>query len=320
MKSYKLILAAALISLSASARIKISDFPAETKILAHIDLKSLYSSKTGDLIKGSIDEKSNRKLDSFKALSGIDLMQDIDSIFFVGGDDGKDSGIIYASGRFDVKKLTAILGGNDSFKSEPYGSHQILTWADEEEVKHGCFVDPGLAIVSENLEALKKALAVIDGKGAKLSSSSPFATIIKSKPNRFVSVAAHKVAGMAEAAPQLQMLQQAESLVLSVNQPSADRADLLLNAAVKTAKAEEAQQMGAMIMGLQAMMMMQAAQNPEVAEIAKNFKSEVNETTIKLSLKITEAQLKKQIAEGIKKANQPEPPDEAVAPPPPAVQ
>ena len=316
MKSYKLILAAALISISASARIKVSDFPAETKVLAHIDLNSLYSSKTGDLIKETMDKKSTRKLDSFKALSGIDLMKDIDSIFLVGSDEGKDSGAIYASGRFDVQKLTTILSGNDSFKSESCGSHRILSWSDGEDLKHGCFVDSGLAIASENIVTLRKALAVIDGTGAKLSSNSPFVFIIKRQPTRFISVAAHKVSNMAEVAPQLQMLQQAESLTFSVDQASAESAGLLLNAAAKTPTAEAAQQMGAMIMGLQAMMMMQAAQNPEVAEIAKNFKSEVNETTIKLSLKITEAQLRKQIAEGQKKANAPEPPDEAAVPPP----
>jgi len=52
-------------------------------------------------------------------------------------------------------------------------------------------------------------------------------------------------------------------------------------------------------------MMMQASQNPEVAALAQGFKSEVNDTNISMSLKITEAQLRKQIADGIKKANAP---------------
>ncbi|MDA3924850.1 MAG: hypothetical protein PF904_09150 [Kiritimatiellae bacterium] len=311
MKSYKLIIAAALISLSASAQIKSSDFPAELKILAHLDMKSLYSSKTGDLIKETMDEKSNRKMDSFKALSGIDVMKDLDSIYFAGIGEGEGSGVIYASGRFDTKKLTSILGGNNGFKSEACGSHQIITWVDDEETHHGCFVNPSLAIASDNVDSLKKALAAIDGTGAKLSEESPFASIVKNQPNRFASVAAFKVSGMAETIPQLSMLKQAEAMVLSINQTSSENADLLIKASLKTANAEAAQQMGAMVMGLQAMMMMQAAQNPEIAALAQNFKSEIKDTNISMSLKITEAQLRKQIAEGMKKANAPKPMDGA---------
>ena len=66
--------------------------------------------------------------------------------------------------------------------------------------------------------------------------------------------------------------------------------------------------MGAMIQGIQAMMMMQAAQNPEVAQLAQNFKVVTNGTKIKMSLKLSEEQLKKQIADGMKKASQPKPP------------
>jgi len=310
MKSYKLILTAALISLSAAAQVKVSDFPAEMQFLAHIDLKTLVNSKTGDLLRQTMDDKTNRKIESFKALSGIDMMKDIDSIFILGDAEGKGSGVVYASGRFDVKKLTAILGGNDTFKSEPCGAHQILSWTDKEKVSHGCFVNPGLALASDNIDALKKSLAVIDGTGKKLDPASPFAGIIKNQPNRFASVVADKVSGMAETAPQLAMLKQADSLAFSIGQVSAEKADLLLNANLSTATLEQAQQMGAMVMGLQAMMMMQAAQNPEVAAMAQNFKSEVAEKKITMSLKITEEQLKKQIADAIRKANKPQLPGE----------
>lgn len=316
MKSYSLILAAAVISLSAIAQVKISDFPADTKTLAHIDMKALTSSKVGDLIKAALDEKTNRKLDSFKAISGIDVMQDLDSIFILGGAENKGGGVLYASGRFDIKKLTTILGGNDTFRSERFGTHQVLSWSDNEQVKYGCFINPTLALIADDLTALKKSISAIDGKGAQLAPASPLAPVVKSQPNRFAALYANKLDVVADAVPQLAMLKQANALELNVDQASAEQADLLLNAALSTATLEQAQQMGAMVMGLQALMMIQAQQNPEMAALAQNFKSEVKEKTITMNLKVTASQLKQQLTEAMKKADA-KPPKAAVRPPMP---
>ena len=132
MKSCKYILAAALLAASTvTAQVKTSYFPADMKLLAHIDMKRLVSSRTGDLILGSMDEKSQRKMDSLTALSGIEMKKDLDSLYFLSADGGEHSGVVYATGRFDVKKLTTILGGNDGFKSEAFGPNNILTWTDK---------------------------------------------------------------------------------------------------------------------------------------------------------------------------------------------
>ncbi len=316
MKSYKLILAAALlIATIASAQVKTSYFPTEMKLLAHIDMKRLVSSKTGDLILGSMDEKSQRKMDSLTALSGIEMKKDLDSLYILSTGEGENSGLVYATGRFDINKLTTILGGNDGFKSEAFGSNKILTWVDDGDAHYGSFVNNGLVIASDNIDQLKKSLSLVQGKGQPLSPDSPLAKIIPGKKNRFLSLAAYDVGGLADAAPQMQMLKEAKSVFFSIDQATADKADVILNAAVSAANLEAAQQMSAMIQGIQAMMMMQAAQNPEIAQLAQNFKVVTKDTKIKMSLKLSEQQLKKQIANGMKKANaanaaEPQPNDE----------
>ncbi len=307
MKLHTLILATTIASLTATAQIKVSHFPADTKLLLHLDMKQLANSKSGELLQGSMDDKSRRKADAFKAISGVDFMKDLDSLYIASSGGKKNTGVIYALGRFDVAKLTAILGGNDSFKSEPFGSRTILSWTDDEKTRHGCFVNPGLAVVSDTMESLKRCLGLIDGQGDSLAAASPFAAIIPAKANRFVSLAAHDVDSFSgdNENPQLQMLKQAKSLVFAVDQAAAGAADLLLTAALSTADTETAQQMGMMMQGIQAMMMMQAAQNPEVAALAQNFKVETQDTKIRLSLKLTEDQLRKQLQEGMKKIGQP---------------
>jgi len=309
MKSYKFILAAALLAVSTvTAQIKTSYFPADLKLLAHIDMKRLASSRTGDLILGAMDERSQRKMDSLTALSGIEMKKDLNSLYILSTGEGKKSGMVYATGRFDVPKLTTILGGNDGFKSEAFGPNKILTWTDNDKTHHGSFVNNGLVIGSDNIDQLKKALTLVQGKGESLSAESPLAKIIPGKDKRFLSFAAYDVGKVAEAAPQMQMLKDAKSVFFSIDQAAADKADVMLNAAVSAANLEKAQQMSTMIQGIQAMMMMQAAQNPEVAQLAKNFKVVTNGTKIKMNLKLSEEQIKKQIAKGMKKASTPEPP------------
>lgn len=141
----------------------------------------------------------------------------------------------------------------------------------------------------------------IGGKGQALASTSPFASIIPGKENRFLSLAAHDAGNIAGDKPQMQMLKQAESVIFNVDQAAAERADVLLSAALSAVDLEGAQQMGAMIQGLQAMLMMQAAQNPEIAQLAQNFKVDTQGKKIKMSLKLSEEQIKKQLSEGMKK-------------------
>jgi len=315
MKTYKLIIAAALISLSASAQIKTSDFPANMKYLGHLDLKALCSSKVGDMIKETMDEEATSKMAAFTALSGIDMMKDIDSLYFMGDEGNSDAAMLYASGRFDVKKLTTIIGGNDDFKSEACGSHQLLSWVDDDTPHHGCFVNSGFAIGADSIETLKKAIAIIDGKGESLAATSPFAKIIGNKPGRFVTIAAKEVATMAKDAPMLPMLGQVNSLVFSVDQPSAATCDLLLKAIVSSPDTEKAQELAAMLNGFKAMIALGSAENPEVAALANNFNVEMKNTKLSMGLKITEADLRKQLVEGMKKASEDEPPAEEMTPP-----
>ena len=328
MKKSMFILTAALLSLTSLAEVKVTHFPADTKLLVHLDVKRLVNSKTGDLLKESMDDKSRRKMDSFKALSGIDFMRDLDSVYVMGTGGEKDKGAVYATGRFDVNKLTAILGGNDDFKSEPFGAHNILTWTDKGETHHGCFVNSGLAVASDNMDVLKNCLGLLDGKGESLAADSAFAAIVPGQANRFVSLAAHDVDSLASAGSsesgqpgkpnQLQMLQSAKSLIFCVDQTTADRADLMLRAAVSAADVEKAQQLAAMAQGIQAMMMMQAAENPEVAKLAQSFSVQSEETKVKMSFKLTEEQLRKQIEEAKKKAADRPAGEEDVPPPVPA--
>ena len=307
-QSILLIIIAIGLTLNASAQLKAAHFPAESSYLVHINVAQLAKSKTGALLKASMDEKTNRKIDALGAMSDIDLMQDIDSIYFAGLGAQPDSGTLYATGRFDVNKLTTILGGNEGFSSEQYGKYKILNWSHEDTAYHGCFVNPGLVVVSSDAGSTKKSLDLFDGKGAALQAESDLANVIAAKPNRFLALIASDMSGLPSEnqPPQLQMFKQARGLSLFVDQSSADKADVLLSAVVTAADMESAQQLGMMLQGFQAMMMMQAQQNPEVAALAQNFKIAPQDKQVKMSLLVNEAQLKKQIEKAALKRDDPD--------------
>jgi hypothetical protein len=99
MKLHNLIATTVLLgNLSVTAQIKISNFPASSRVLARIDVKQLANSKTGELFKNSMDKKATRKLNALTAISGIDFMQDIDAVFISSSGEGQPDGAIYAEG------------------------------------------------------------------------------------------------------------------------------------------------------------------------------------------------------------------------------
>jgi len=113
-------------------------------------------------------------------------------------------------------------------------------------------------------------------------------------------------------------LGQVSSLVFIVDQPSAATGDLLLKAVISSPDTEKAKQLAAMLNGFKAMAAMGAAENPEAAALANKFNIEMKNTKLSIGFKITEAQLRKQLVEGMKKASAPDPMDEAA--PAPAMQ
>ena len=88
-------------------------FPSDAKWVLHLDLKALNGSPMGRFARESLGAEAQRGLAALKAMSGIDLTNDVDSVVVCGKGDARAGGVLYAYGRFDIAKLTAIAeGGN----------------------------------------------------------------------------------------------------------------------------------------------------------------------------------------------------------------
>lgn len=276
------------------AQIKTQHFPADSKWVLHLDLKALNEAPMGQFLRQAMDEEARRGMASLKAMSGIDLTNDVDSLVVCGKGDAQAGGVLYAYGRFDIKKLTAIAGGAKEFQNKAFGERSLLSWSDKGKRTSLCFVDPTQVVMSQDERLVQEAVSIIDGQTAGMGSDGPFGKVLSHSKGRFFALQANNLSALAGTDPQLQLFKQAEAVMLEVGQTDgANGLDCAL--AIKAATPELAQQMNQAAMGLQALFQLQAAQNPEAAAVAQGVKVGLQDTYVTVNLKLTEEMLKKQI-------------------------
>jgi len=276
----------------ARAQIKASHFPQDAQWVLHMDLKALNEAPMGQFLQHAMDDQMRRGLSSLTAKSGINLTNDVDSLVVCGKGNAGAGGVMYAYGRFNIPKLTAIVGGSTDFESQTCGAHKVLSWSDKGKRTNLCFINPTLAVMSQDEQLVQEAITLIDGKAKGLSPDQSFAKMLMHRKGRFLSIQANNLAALAGANPQFQLFSQAEALQLEIGQLNgANGLDCAL--ALKAPNKEMAQQLNQAALGLQALAMLQAAKNPDTAEIAQNLKICMQDTVVTVNLQISEALLKK---------------------------
>lgn len=269
-------------------------FPPDAKWVMHLDVKALGDAPMGRFVRESLEEEAQRGLAALKAMSGIDLTNDVDAVVLCGKGDTKAGGVLYVYGRFDTAKLTAIAGARKDFQNKVLGERSLLSWSDRGKRATLCFIDPTLAVMSQDEALIEEAVARIDGKKPGLGTEQGFAKVLAHNTGRFFSFQANNLAALAGTNPQFLLFKQAEAVLLEIGQMSGGNGlDCAL--ALKAPNAETAQQMSQAAMGLQAIMMLQAAQNPDAAALAQGVDVALQDTCVTVTLKLPEDLLRKLI-------------------------
>ncbi len=280
--------------LRAGGQIEARHYPAEMTWAVHLDLKSLNQSPMGEFVRGALDENARRGLGWLQAMSGISLTNDVDSLVIVGQGSTATGAVVYAYGRFDVERLTALAGGAKNFQNRALGARSLISWTDKGKAVSLCFIDPTLAVLSQDGVRVEQAVARVDGQAPGMGREGPFARTLLREDGRFLAVQASDVAGLARLNPQLQMFRQAEALLLEVRQMGGGNGlDLAL--LIKGASAEMAQQFHQAAQGMQAILLLQAGQNPEAAELARGAAVALAGDTVKVDLKLPVESLRKMV-------------------------
>lgn len=280
------------LAVSAVADIQAKHFPSRANWMLHLDLKALNGAPMGGFIRQSLDENVKRGLASFQTLSGINLTNDIDSLVVYGTAAAKTGAVMVVYGRFDVAKLTAVVGGAKEYQNKVLGERSLLSWNDKGRRTNLCFVDPTIAVLSQDEQAVREEVARIDGQAAGMGDGGPFSRVLEHEKGRFLAVQASDISGLGAANPQIQMFKQAEAFLLEVGQLSgANGLDCSL--AIKARTQEMAQQFSQAAQGLQAILQLQAAQNPDAAALAQGAKVGLQGDVVSVSLALPEERLRK---------------------------
>ncbi len=303
-----LALAAPLLAPAAEPR----DLPADTKWVLRLDLKAAQAAPLMSAVIGKIAPAKRReaqaKLAAFKALFGVDLLQDIREVVIAGEGQAEKGGVAYIYATFDTARLTTILAGNPTFTSTDQNGFKLLSWTDDADKKQkfGAFVRPGLTVLSDRRESLVGALEVLAGQRAGLPADSPLRPAVASGAQDIVSLMAADVPAIVGNQPKAQALRQAQSLAFRIH---AARPDTLSAALTVTAPTgETALQIQRAFLGIQALSLLNAAEAPEQATLAQHVKVAGDGQTVTVTLDLPQAVIEEAVRQHHARTAPPQPP------------
>lgn len=278
------------------------DFSAQTHWVLSVDLRAAQASPLVNTLVGQMDAAkkadAERKLAAVKALFGVDLLKDIDQLVIAGNGNAEMGGVAYVYGTFDAQRLTTILAGSQkSYTSVDHSGFTVQSWQDEKENKQKClsFAKPGLTLLSNSPAALSDALDVLAGKQAGLAPDSPIGAAFARGPLTLLSLHAFDVSSIVGQAPKAQMLKQAQALSLTVQAANAETLEAALS--VTAATDETALQIHQAVMGIQALLLLQAQTKPEAATLASLAQITSKGRVVSVALKLPKSVIEKAMSE-----------------------
>ena len=297
------------LSLCAFAQFKPTHVPENATWFAQLDVKALRESTASALVLQLLDDAALRQLAAVHAMTGLNLTNDIDTVVLFGSGNSQSNAVLSLHGRFDLPRLTTILGMANNFQNQAIGNKSLLSWTDNDQQANLCFIDPTHAILSRDkksiIDAVKQADKTADAINATL------ATALTPTTKRFCVLQLNNVADFVSDNQQLVILKDTDSLILEIS-PVADSNDITGSVSLKGANTEQVTQLQQILLGLQAILTMQAKENPDGAMLAQLIKVDRQDQLINLRINLSQQTLQKLVDAQVAKRKIPE----AANPPP----
>jgi hypothetical protein len=307
-----LLLGAMLAAAVRGGGLPLTNLPATVKWALHADVRALRASPLGEKVLAAIPgSPAEAKIRAFAALTSIDLQRDVDAITLCGSGGPEQGALVYLAGRWDLPRLNAIVAGSEEFASKTEGRHTLMNWKDGKPHagsgrQHACFVSTNLAVLADREEALRQALAALDGEAPALNSVRRFQELSAAGGRGFASLAAIDVNTLVAADPNAAWLQQVETVRLDVR---SDAEGVRFELALCAAGPEVAQQVQQVLAGFQSLAMLQGLKNPDLARIAQSARIGAADRNVSASLAIPMDLVTRALARSRVRAAPPPPPD-----------
>ena len=267
----------------AFAQFKPAHIPETATWVAHLDAKALRSGAIAGFIPQLLDDGTKQQAAAVQALVGINLATDIDTAVLFGNGNLSTNAVLALYGRFDVNRFTSVLGMASEFENRALGALSLLSWTDNGQRNNLCFLDPTHAIFSRDEN---EAVAAI--KQAATPAATAFGgNALAPRPNRLFLLHVSQVKEFFADNQQLAvLLNGTDSLLLDLCvRPDDGGIDGMVALAVGTP--EQATQLYQVLLGLQALLTMQAKDKPDAAALAQQVKVQLDGQRINLHVSLS---------------------------------
>ncbi len=288
------VFAAMIAGVSSGGPLNKAEIGSDAVWVVHLDTEQFLASKIGKML---FDESTNtdlkKGLDVLRATIHFDPMRDVKSVMLYGKSYKKDSAVAVLKGSPNTNAVNAvekIITLSKSHEQVSHGSKMIHKWIDEKQQKPGvlCFYSPSVTVAGGDIEQVKTAIDVLDGKKGGIGSSAGLSV----PDNAGFLVACARRDGRQEGPANATILKNAEWLTLSVKNIG-DNVDI--QAMLGAASEEHAKQIEQMVRGLTAFLALSAGQNEAAADIAKALSVNIDNRTVSVNFSYGADQLNKLI-------------------------
>jgi hypothetical protein len=262
-----------------AASIQKSIIPADAKWVVHIDMKKLTSTKLYELFMNDESTVKIRKGTDklFKKLK-FDPLKDIMGITAYGAEKDEEKTVVCFSGNIDKAYILGLLKEEADHQEISYGKYIIYSWGHDD---FGVFVSDSLGLFSENEEAIKTALDVIDGKKKNISSS-PMMKYVKEIPSdAFLMAVVDDISSLAGKHDKAVMLKKAGMASFAIMEK---KGDVALDLKFTTGSPEDAKNVEQMIKGLVAFGNLQLKEEKDVLELLERLRISIDGNKVQMGL------------------------------------
>jgi hypothetical protein len=252
----------------------LDEVSAKAKWAAHLDLEGLFSSRIGGLFKDALEEEgAMAKIDAFGTIFEFNILEDLHSITAYGTSFEKEEAVGIFKGRFDEKKILALMGIEGTCRDFKHRGHTIHEWKDSHERFYINFLDSDGVMVSNSEELMKEAVEVLDGEQDSLDDRDGLKGLRSLPRHAFLAAAAQdfsKLAGCGDE-PQAAMLKKAQEVRVVIGESEGMN---YLDVTLATKDRETSQQVHDIVKGLIALGTIFSQDEPELAWLVEHAEVE----------------------------------------------
>ena len=253
--------------------------------VVHANQEQFKKTQTGQLIrKEMVNLGIEENLSNFAMMFSFHPLDDVRDVTVYGTGQDREKAVVLIDGFFDKEKILPLLRMNPRYKEIKYGDVVVHEWFDENQkdpnqMMYGCFYKDDLIVMGAGLDAVQHATDVLKGS-AKSATSEIFSQAALSAKGAFFQAAGSRVGEMVGGEdPQAAALKQSDQLGIAIGE---NEGKFYINLDLIAKSEEAAQAITQMLEGIIAFVSLPNEEQPKLAELAKKFKINCEDKTVKV--------------------------------------